>query len=159
MTRKYETERDVLDLVRSFEAATISRDEWKHPEHLIVALHFVSHYNVETAIEKMRGGILNLLANGFQVDLSKAMPYHETITVFWIRSVAAFHTASNGKPLGEKIAEMVAKFDKEYLLTFYSRELIFSDRARRELVEPDLAPHSAKTPVASSLDEWATIVE
>jgi hypothetical protein len=159
MTRKYETEKDVRDLVRSFEAATISRDEWKHPEHLIVALYYVSHYDVETAIDKMRSGILNLLANGFGVDLSKEMPYHETITVFWIRSVAAFHTASNGKPLGVKIAEMVAKFDKEYLLTFYSRELIFSDHARKELVEPDIAQLSTKTPVASSLGEWATIVE
>src|ERR1044071_5075437 len=107
MTRKYESEKDVLDLVRSFEAATILRDEWKHPEHLIVALYYVSHFDVETATEKMRSGILNLLANGFKVDLSKEMPYHETITIFWIHAVAQFHAASNGKPLGEKINEMV----------------------------------------------------
>ena len=137
MKRKYETEDDVLALVRSFEAATISRDEWKHPEHLIVALHYVAHCDVETAIEKMRSGILNLLANGFGVDLSKEMPYHETITIFWIRAVAHFHAASTGKPLGEKIAEMIALFDKEYLLTFYSRELIFSDRARASFVAAD----------------------
>ena len=145
MKRKYETEDDVLALVRSFQAATISRDEWKHPEHLIVALYYVSHYDVETAIEKMRSGILNLLANGFGVDLTKEMPYHETITVFWIRSVADFHAASNGKPLGEKIAEMVTLFDKEYLLTFYSRELIFSDRARAGFVEADLKNEYALT--------------
>src|SRR5690349_8953615 len=111
MKRKYESEEEVLDLVKAFEDATISRDEWKHPEHLVVALYYVSHYSEETAIEKMRSGILNLLASGFKVDLSKEMPYHETITVFWIRTVAAFHTASNGKPIGDKVDEMVAKFD------------------------------------------------
>lgn len=157
MRRKYETEKDVLDLVRSFEAATISREEWKHPEHLIVALHYASHYDVETAIEKMRNGILNLLANGFKVDLTNEMPYHETITVFWIRAVAAFHVASNGKPLGDRIAEMVAKFDKEYLLTFYSRELVFSDCARKAFVEPDLAQIPTKMLVASSRDVRAMI--
>lgn len=137
MTRKYEKEEDVVELVRSFEEATIIRDEWKHPEHLIVALYYVTHYDIETAIEKMRSGILNLLANGFKVDLSKEMPYHETITVFWIKTVAAFHYSSNGDPLGDKIAEMVHLFDKEYLLKFYSREILFSDRARAKYVEPD----------------------
>ena len=30
----------------------------------------------------MRSGILNLLQNGFKVDLTREMPYHETLTVF-----------------------------------------------------------------------------
>ena len=138
MPRKYENDEDVLSLVGAFETATISRDEWKHREHLVVALYYVSHYDVETAIEMMRSGILNLLANGFMVDLSKEMPYHETITVFWIRTVAKFHAASNGAPLSYKIADMVRRFDKDYLLSFYSRDYLFSDDARRRYVEPDL---------------------
>ena len=138
MKRKYESESDILDLVRKFEDATIPHDHWKHPEHLIVALYYVSHFDLETATEKMRSGILNLLANGFKVDLTKEMPYHETITVFWIQTVAAFHSSSNGKPLGAKIEEMVEKFDKDYLLQFYSREYLFSNKARTEFVEPDL---------------------
>lgn len=138
MKRKYETEKDVIDLVREFEAATVPRDEWKHPEHLIVALYYVSHHDVETAIDKMRSGILNLLANGFKVDLSKEMPYHETMTIFWIRTVAAFHASSNGKHIGEKIKEMVARFDKDYPLRSYSRERLFSDDARARFIESDL---------------------
>lgn len=138
MKRKYETGEDVIALVRSFEDATISRDEWKHPEHLIVALYYVSHYDIETAIEKMRSGILNLLCNCFEVDLTKEMPYHETITVFWIRTVADFHASSNGEPIGEKIAVMVDRFDKDYVLKFYSRERLFSDEARAKFIDGDL---------------------
>src|SRR3982750_3826801 len=97
MAKKYANENDVLELVQAFENASIPRDEWKHAEHLIVALYYVSHFNVETAIEKMRSGILNLLADGFEIDLVQETPYHETITVFWIRTVAAYHASSNGK--------------------------------------------------------------
>jgi hypothetical protein len=138
MTKRYENEKDVLDLVCAFESATVTRDEWKHREHLIVALYYVSHYDAEMAIEKMRRGILNLLENGFKVDLTKEMPYHETITVFWIKTVAAFNAVSNGKPIVDKIDEMVEWFDKNYLLKFYSRDFLFSDKARAEFVEPDL---------------------
>jgi hypothetical protein len=138
MTRKYKSEKDVLDLVRSFEDASIQHDDWKHAEHLIVALYYVSNYNVEMAVEKMRSGILNLLANGFKVDLLKEMPYHETITVFWIRTLAAFQASSNGRPVGEKIDEMINRFDKDYLLSSYSREFLFSDEARTTFVDPDI---------------------
>jgi len=139
MSRKYESEKDIAELVRAFESATIPRAEWKHAEHLIVALYYVSHYDIETATEKMRSGILNLLANGFSIDLAKEMPYHETITVFWIRTVAEFHRSSNGKPITEKIAQMVERFDKDFLLSFYSRERLFSDEARARYIKPDLA--------------------
>ena len=138
MLGKYETEEDVHKLVKAFEDATIARDEWKHGEHLIVALYYLSHHEMETAVEKMRTGILNLLEKGFGVDFNKEMPYHETITIFWMRTVANFIAASNGAPIGEKIAEMLKLFDKNYPLRFYSRGRLFSDEARGRFVEPDL---------------------
>jgi hypothetical protein len=136
--KKYTNDKEVIDLVRSFEEASISRDDWKHREHLIVALYYVSHHDLETATYKMRSGILNLLANGFKVDLSKEMPYHETMTTFWMRTVAAYNATKNGDSLASKIAEMTALFDKDYPMKFYTRELLFSERARSEFVDGDL---------------------
>src|SRR6476646_10717177 len=138
MSRKYEKEDDVLDLVRAFEDASIPRDEWTHAEHLIVALYYVSHHDVDTAIEKMRTGILNLLAYGFKVDLGKEMPYHETITVFWIRTVAAFDASSKGKPLGDKIREIVNTLNKDHIFSCYTRELLVADEARRGFITGDI---------------------
>ena len=138
MARKYENEEDIVDLVRSFEDATISREDWKHREHLIVALYYVSHHNAETALDKMRSGLVNLLANGFKVDLAKEMPYHETITAFWIRTLADFHASSNGRSLVAKATEIADTFDKDYPLKFYSRERLFSDEARVRFIEGDL---------------------
>ena len=135
---KYKTEDEILELVRSFENATIGRDEWKHAEHLIVALYYVSHHDLETATEKMRSGILHLLAKGFGVDLEKEMPYHETITVFWMRTVLGFKLTANGSSMVETANELAERFDKDFPLRFYSRERLFSDEARAKFVEGDL---------------------
>ena len=64
MSKKYKHEGEVLALVRSFEDATVSRDDWKHAEHLVVALYYLSHHDMETATTKMREGILNRIEHG-----------------------------------------------------------------------------------------------
>ena len=138
METKYKNESEVLDLVRSFEEATVSRDDWKHAEHLVVALYYLTRHDLDAAYEKMRGGILNLLVKGFEVDLTKEMPYHETITLFWMRTVADFNASKNGASLLEKANEVAYKWDKDYPLNFYSRQLLFSDEARAKFVKPDL---------------------
>jgi hypothetical protein len=138
MNRKYTTEEEIEGLVRSFEDATVTRDEWKHAEHLVVALYYLTHHDLETATVKMRAGLFNLLKNGFRVDLSKEMPYHETLTVFWMRTVADFAAARTGTSLPDKANELTATYDKDYPLRFYSRERLFSDEARAGFVEGDL---------------------
>jgi len=85
MDDKYESEDEIVALVRSFEDATVARGVWKHAEHLVVALCYVDKYDLETATTRMRDGLFNLLVEGFKVDLTKEMPYHETLTVFWMR--------------------------------------------------------------------------
>lgn len=137
MIAKYEHENEIFDLVRSFEEAAVVRDVWKHAEHLTVALYYLTHHDLETATAKMRTGIFNLL-RAFSVDLKKEMPYHETLTIFWMRTIADFNASKNGASLLEKTNEVVEKFDKDYPLRFYSREYLFSDVARAEFVEGDL---------------------
>jgi hypothetical protein len=139
MRSKYTTENDVAELVRSFEECTISREEWKHAEHLLVALTYVTRYDADVAVEKMRSGILRLL-EAFGVDLKIENPYHETLTVFWIRTIRDFSASNTGMSLPELVGDLIARFDKDYPLLFYSREMLFSDRARKEYIEPDRSP-------------------
>jgi hypothetical protein len=135
---RFRNEKEIDELVRGFENAALSRDEWKHPEHLAVALYYVSNHDLETAIDKMRSGILNLLEKGFGVDLAKEMPYHETITVFWMQTVAEFRRAMNGASFLDTVNELAAHYDKDHPLKFYSRDRLFSDEARAGFVEGDL---------------------
>ncbi|MGC2235300.1 MAG: hypothetical protein WA584_04020 [Pyrinomonadaceae bacterium] len=134
---KYTTDDEICAIVESFEDGTISRDDWKHAEHLTVALYYLSNHDFETSLRMMREGIFNLL-KAFEVDLTKEMPYHETMTVFWIRTVYDFKNSKNGASMVEICSELTGKFDKDYPLKFYSRELLFSDEARAKFVEGDL---------------------
>ena len=136
--QKYSTEEDILRLVEQFEACSIPRNEWKHREHLVVALYYVSKFDLDAATKRMRRGILRLLEHGFGVDLEKEMPYHETLTIFWMNAVHDFWTVRRDRPLCEIAADMIATLDKDYPLEFYTREYLFSDDARKRFVAPDL---------------------
>lgn len=140
MSGKYKDESEILKVVRTFEDGTISRGAWRHAEHLTVAMHYLMHHDLETATDKMRKGIFNLL-KAFEVDLTKEMPYHETLTVFWMRTVSDFLGSKNGASVLDKANEMVEKFDKDYPLKFYTREFLFSDEARAAFVEGDMNHH------------------
>ena len=135
---KYKTEDEILDIVRTFENGTILRADWRHAEHLTVACYYAFHHDYECALNRMREGIFNLL-NAFGVDLSKEMPYHETLTVFWMRTV--FDVIKNRRP--DSFLETTNRVlenggDKDLPYRFYSRELLFSDEARKNFVESDL---------------------
>ncbi|CAN5319909.1 hypothetical protein BH10ACI3_BH10ACI3_13730 [soil metagenome] len=137
MDMRFKNEEEIAEVVRTFEDATIARDAWKHAEHLTIALHYLGLYDIYTATNKMRTGILKLLG-AFGVDLTKEMPYHETLTIFWMRTVAAFDASKSSVSLLEKANELVAEFDKDYPLRFYSRDYLFSDEARTKFVDGDL---------------------
>ena len=136
---RYTDDKEIETLVASFEDASIARGVWKHAEHLVVALYYVNKYDdIEKATKRMRKGLFNLLTEGFKVDLTKEMPYHETLTVFWMRAVDEFSRSVHDSPMHEKANRLIEKFDKDYPLRFYSRGFLFSDDARRRYVEPDL---------------------
>ena len=138
MNTKYKNESEIISLVDSFENGTIGHDDWKHAEHLVVSLYYLTHYDIEAATVKMRDGILHLLESGFKVDLKKEMPYHETLTIFWMRTVSDFNLSKNGTSLLDKANEVMEKYDKDYPLRFYSRARLFSDEARVMFVTADL---------------------
>jgi hypothetical protein len=134
----YESEKEIINIVRGFENGTILEKDWRHQEHLVVACYYAFHYDFETALSKMRNGIFNLLI-AFNVDLSKEMPYHETLTVFWMRTIFDLVNQLKGASFVEttnRILEVCG--DKDLPLKFYSRELLLSDKARKKFVEGDL---------------------
>ena len=139
MHKRFKNDIEIETLVAAFEDASIARGTWKHAEHLVVALYYViKSEDVEEATDRMRDGLFNLLKEGFKVDLSKEMPYHETLTVFWMRTVDEYSRSTNGTTLHEKANSLIDTFDKDYPLKFYTREYLFSDEARTRFVEPDL---------------------
>jgi len=144
MGHKYKNEEEIVALVRSFEDASIARGVWKHAEHLVVALYYTHKYDdLETATTYMRNGLFNLLTEGFKLDLTKEMPYHETLTVFWMCEVDDFAKKNQDLSLTEKANILIDLYDKDYPLRFYTRERLFSDAARSSFIDPDLSDLTA----------------
>jgi hypothetical protein len=137
MSRKFNDETEIRRLVEAFENGTIPRNEWDHAGHLTVGLFYCLHEDLETATERMSRNLLNHLRS-VGVDLTKEMPFHVTLTVFWMQTIDDFRKTKNGASLVEMANELVENFDKDYPLRFYSREYLFSDEARSKFVPPDI---------------------
>ena len=80
----YQSEAEIENVVRAFEACEIGRDDFKHRDHLVVATWYVQTLGSEAALTRMRSGLLRFLDH-HRVDQKK---YSETVTVFWIDKIA-----------------------------------------------------------------------
>jgi hypothetical protein len=76
----YQSETEIEELVRAFEACQIDKTEFRHRHHLAVAVWYVQTLGREAALDRMRAGLLRFIEH-HGVDPKK---YSEEITVFWI---------------------------------------------------------------------------
>jgi hypothetical protein len=125
---------EIADLVRAFETCEIHPAEFKHYQHLAVALWYLKHLPYEEASEKMRDGIKRLAAAYGKTG------YHETITVFWLKMVRGFLLRANSRATLFELANEVASeySNKNVIGDYYSEEIIKSLEAKSAWVEPDL---------------------
>lgn len=127
-----------VELTRALERGDIANKDFPHASHLHVAWIYLSESSsAAQAAGKMRATLRN-----FAASLGRLEKYHETITLFWVHFLAHARTAASGKSLEEIVQANPRLLEKNFLLTYYSRDRVFSDRARRSWVEPDLKPFS-----------------
>ena len=121
-------------LVQKFESCQLSLAEFKHRQHLTVALWYLSRLTESEAIELMREGLQRFISHHGETG------YHETITIFWLKVVRRFlEKTSVARPLPELANELLETHGNSLLINdYYSKELISSEEAKRTWVEPDL---------------------
>ncbi|MBK8455171.1 MAG: hypothetical protein WAQ53_07270 [Thiofilum sp.] len=97
-------------------------------------IYLVEHSVIE-ATQLMRASLIRLL-NHYQIDPKK---YHEILTQAWVLAVRYFMSqtqqASNADDFIDQHQQLL---DSKIMLTHYSNEVLFSDQARLQFVEPDL---------------------
>ena len=130
------TDSDIESFMRAFEDGSLSRSEWTHSRHLVMALWYLRRHNRDEATRLIRDGIQRY--NERQGNLTG---YHETITLAWVAVIERFLGVRDlDVPVSVLAGELLGQCgDKDYLLRFYSRERLFSDEARHRWVPPDLA--------------------
>jgi hypothetical protein len=136
MMNYFKDEAELSALVRAFETFTIHPAEFKHYQHLAVALWYVTHFPYHEASDKMRNGIQKLAA------AYGKMGYHETITMFWLEMVRRFVAeAARSESMSSLANRLATKFVDKYVINeYYSAELLSSAKAKAEWVEPDVQP-------------------
>src|SRR5215210_4968383 len=81
---RYQSEDEIENVVRNFEACETGADDFHHAEHLAVAVWYLHTMDRDAALDRMRAGLLRLL-NHYEGNTSK---YSETVTVFYIDKIA-----------------------------------------------------------------------
>jgi hypothetical protein len=134
----FKSEADILTLVEGFRNKNLNESQWTHEAHLAVGIWFLSNYERYEATCLLRSGIieLNVSLGGKNTETSG---YHETITLLWIWVIDKFLKANQGKSLIELCnAFLKTEYaDRNVLLKYYSKEVLFSTKARAIWVEPD----------------------
>jgi hypothetical protein len=134
----YDSEKEIEALVRGLEMCTLKPEVFDHAAHLVVGLWYVSKSSETKATKSMRVGLLRFIAhNG--VDPQK---YNETITIFWVKWLRSFIDQTGASRPIEALANELIKTcpSANLIFSYFSKELIFTEEARRNWVEPDLKP-------------------
>jgi hypothetical protein len=80
---RYESEDEIENMVRAFEACETGADDFDHAQHLAVAVWYLHAMDRDAALDRMRASLLRFLDH-HEGDTSK---YSETITVFYIDKI------------------------------------------------------------------------
>jgi hypothetical protein len=127
-----------LELTRALERGEIANEGFHHGAHLHVAwVYLAESSSAQQAANKMRDTLRR-----FAAAAGRPEKYHETITLFWVDLLSRAYMASRGGGLEEIIRANPQLLEKNFALTYYSAERLFSDEARTSWVEPDLKPIS-----------------
>lgn len=123
-----------LQFQHAFEAGAIEPSAFNHLAHLRLAYVYLVQGGLAYAQHRMRDSLLAFLR-------AKGIPtakYHETLTRAWLMAVSHFMNRASSASFAEFAANSTPLQDSKVMLTHYSAEALFSERARAAFVAPDL---------------------
>ena len=141
-TQRFYSESDVVAIGRGMSGQTLPKSEWTHAAHFAVAVWLIRTLP-EGAPERDMPDMIrayNLSVGGENTDTAG---YHETITqasLHVVRKVLSTLRATAPLDLATNAVLDAGYADKDWLLKHWRKETLFSVKARREWVAPDLAP-------------------
>lgn len=128
-------------IARGMIACTLPKPEWTHRAHFAAALWLLAHADV-MAKEGGMAPLIRRYNEATGVANFESSGYHETITQASLRGAAGVLASHPGAPLSAVLDALMdgPLGDKRWPLAFWSEARLMSAEARREWVEPDLAP-------------------
>jgi len=84
MKQQYEREEEIMEVLKGFETCTTDKTQFKHRQHLTVAVAYLQTLPVDAALTRMRTNLLRFLDH-YGVPREK---YSEEVTLFWLEQVS-----------------------------------------------------------------------
>lgn len=137
ISRKY-SKTEIHAFIRHFEDTTLPEAEFTHDAHIIVAIWYLFTTDCKSAFMQATQRILAYKTATAVAEESKA--FHYTLTKFWLLVVREYLDIFPPPDIEAAVNTMLATkvSDKSLPFLFYSRELLFSQFAIQNWVEPDL---------------------
>ena len=139
---RFASETEVAEIGEGLIGRSLPKDRWTHAAHFAAATWILRRRPDLDAARDMPGLIAryNEACGGRNTDTEG---YHETITQASIRAARArLSDFAPDLPLHEAVNRLLdgGLGHPDWVLAYWSREALFSARARRGWIEPDLAP-------------------
>ena len=137
----FTTETDFSHLADRVLDTSLPRAEWTHEAHFALALEILRHRPDLAGGESFRT-IITRLNEAHGTPNTDSSGYHHTITLASLRATKCLLDARRGAPLNEVLRYAMAGplGRSDSILAHWSRDRLFSVDARRDWVEPDVAP-------------------
>jgi len=136
MNRVYQHESEIQAVVAGFESCSTDKTNFKHRDHLTVAVRYLATSTPDEAPERLRQSLFTFIDH-HQVDRIK---YNETVTIFWLQMVRqVMKELPEQASLVDKCNHVLDKLGNADLVNqYYSKESLSSEVARKTFVQPDL---------------------
>jgi hypothetical protein len=119
--------------LQALEAGAIPNHAFRHRDHLMAAWLYLRQRGATGAEQAMLETIRR-----FAALHGHASKFHYTLTVVWVKLVAAHYTHHVGATFDELLDLDGRLLDKNLPLRFYSLGVLFSEHARSHWVDPDV---------------------
>src|SRR5262245_49263936 len=123
------------EFLAAFDACTLPKPLWTHEAHVRLAWICLNRTPYAAARDRVRAGI-----HKYNESLGNTTGYHDTVTVAFVRIIAAKHTAGESFAAFKRANPDVFSKERPILLKYYSKSRLDSDAARAEFIEPDVVP-------------------
>ena len=126
-------------LVGEFTSCTLPKEKWTHEAHLIMAIWYCKTYDLPKALDLLRYHIKTYNIS-VGTPNSDTQGYHETLTRFWLLIAANFAKLNETKTFDETAEAFVSSewASRNMAFNYYTKETLFSLKARKSWVGPDL---------------------
>lgn len=115
---------------------------WTHTAHCLATIYLIkarTDLDLPTAMPQ----IIRRYNEAIRTAYSDTGGYHETLTQFYLKAISGYlSNRAEGLALETASARVLASAigQRDFALTYYSHQRLFSLEARRGWVEPDLRP-------------------